>query len=256
MSHGRKFLLPILSVFVLAGVITMWQLISDWGYVSRVFLPGPDRVWAALVRGVKSGDLLQYTAQTVERMLYGWLLASFIAIALGALIGSSVRARTYLGPLLEFLRPLPASAVIPVGISFFGLSTQMILLVVAFGTLWGMLLSTIHGVSSVEPRLIEVSRALRMNRLEILWKVSLPNALPDILAGMRLGLTVALILTVIGEMLASQPGLGQHILHAARRFQAADLYAGVIILGLIGFATNSLLAVTGRKLLVGRPALA
>jgi ABC-type nitrate/sulfonate/bicarbonate transport system permease component len=114
----------------------------------------------------------------------------------------------------------------------------MVMLVIAIGAIWPVLLATVHGVSSVEPRLVEVSRSLRLGRLETLWKIALPNSQPDILAGMRIGLTVSLILTVIGEMLTSEAGLGYHILVAARSFRSADLFAGVILLGLIGLVSN------------------
>jgi ABC-type nitrate/sulfonate/bicarbonate transport system permease component len=114
----------------------------------------------------------------------------------------------------------------------------MVLMVIAIGAIWPVLLATVHGVSSVEPRLVEVSRSLRLSRLQMLWKIALPNSQPDILAGMRIGLTVSLILAVIGEMLTSENGLGWHILVAARAFRSADLFAGVILLGLIGLVSN------------------
>jgi ABC-type nitrate/sulfonate/bicarbonate transport system permease component len=125
----------------------------------------------------------------------------------------------------------------------------MVLAVVAFGAMWPVLLGTIHGFAAVEPRLLEVSRCLQLGRIDFVLKVGLPNALPDILAGMRLSLTVALIVAVVGEMIASQPGLGQAILLAARAFRASDLFAGIVLLGLIGLASNALLALAERRLL-------
>src|SRR5690606_472523 len=100
-------------------------------------------------------------------------------------------------PLLEFLRPLPVSAVIPVSIAAFGLSETMATFVIAFGTLWPMLLATVHGVSDIHPRLIETTRILRISKLAMIAKVALPAALPDIVAGMRISVTVALILAVV-----------------------------------------------------------
>jgi ABC-type nitrate/sulfonate/bicarbonate transport system permease component len=94
---------------------------------------------------------------------------------------------------------LPASAIIPVAIALLRLSDPMALAVIAFGSLWPVLLATIHGFSAVEPRLYEVGRALRLSRSAVIFKIALPSASPDILAGMRLGLTVALILSVVCE---------------------------------------------------------
>lgn len=162
--------------------------------------------------------------------------------------------RVYVEPILEFLRPLPASAVMPLAIAFLGLTDAMVLAVIAFGALWPMLLATVHGFAAVEPRLYQVGRALGLSRLDVIWKIALPSAMPDILAGMRVGLSIALILAVVGEMLASRPGLGQVILLAARSFQSADLYAGVIVLGFLGYISGKILTTVERRLLRWRTA--
>lgn len=226
------------SIAVTVLLVTIWQLIASYGGIPPVFLPGPDRSWHALVAGFGSGELSSLTWATVQRMLYGWVLASFVGIILGATIGSSRQAREYVGPTLELVRPVPVSAFMPIVMTFLGLSGPMVLVVIALGAIWPTLLATVHGVSHVEPRLMEVSRSLRLGRLETLWKIALPNAQTDILAGLRLGLTVALVLAVIGEMLASEEGLGFYILQAARSYHSDDLFAGVILLGLIGLVSN------------------
>jgi len=242
------------SVAVLAALVALWWGASNAGLVSRVFLPTPQATWASLAEGLNftgqgDGQLLDYTQATVGRMLQGWLLASLFGVLLGAAIGVSPAVRAWLQPTLEFIRPLPASALLPLAISMFGLNPRMVLFVVAFGAMWPVLLATVHGFAAVEPRLSEVSRCLQMPRAAFVWKVGLPNALPDILAGMRLALTISLIVAVVGEMIASQSGLGQAILLAARSFRASELFAGIVLLGLIGFASNALLALAERRLL-------
>jgi len=226
------------SIAVTALLVLSWQLIADHAGIPPVFLPGPDRAWGALVTGFSAGELAQLTGATVERMIYGWVLASLAGIAVGAVIGSSRVAREYVAPMLEIVRPVPVSAFMPVVMAFLGLTGTMVLVVIAIGSIWPVLLATVHGVSSVEPRLVEVSQSLRLGRFKTLWKIALPNAQADILAGMRIGLTVALILAVIGEMLTSENGLGWSILQAARAYRSADLFAGVIVLGVIGLVSN------------------
>ncbi|MBF2714137.1 ABC transporter permease subunit [Agrobacterium vitis] len=249
MTRSERIIWLAVSVCVGALLVLLWQWITAQRLVSPVFLPGPASAWNALLRGVESGVLIDNTLGTVRRMLYGWLLASLLGIAIGAFIGISPRIREYLGPGVEFLRPLPASAVVPLAIALLGLSETMVLAVIAFGAIWPMLLATIHGFSAVEPRLYEVSRMFRMSRGEVIFKIALPSSMPDILAGMRLGLTVALILSVVGEMLASQEGLGSWILLAARAFRAPDLYAGIIVLGGLGYLTSVIFATIERRLL-------
>lgn len=244
--------LRIISFCVAAGVVTMWQVVANLRLVSPVFLPGPDRAWASLVRGFTEGDLMAKVVGTLEHMVFGWLVASILGIALGALIGSSRRARDYIAPMLEFLRPLPVSAVIPLAIALLGLSQAMALSVIAFGAIWPMLLATVHGFAAVEPRLYEVARSLHMSRMAVIFKIGLPSASPDILAGMRLSVTVSLILSVVCEILAGLDGLGHWILLSARAFRSADLFAGVILLGVIGYLSSLIVALAERKLLVWR----
>src|SRR4029434_3366175 len=164
--------------------------------------------------------------------------ASLAGVALGALIGLSPNLRAYLEPTLELIRPLPSSAIIPVFVLLIGLNERMIVAVIAFASLWPVLLGTVHGFKTIEPRLIEVSRLLHLSTLERGFKIALPNAMPDIFAGLRLALTISLILAVVTEMLSGMTGLGHNIIIAVRSFSSADLYAGIIVLGFVGYVTN------------------
>ena len=237
------------SLAVLLALVGLWALLAAGGWVNRAFLPSPAAALAALWQGLTQGDLGGHTLATLLRMGSAWLLASALGIGLGVLIGSSRRARTWLAPTLEFVRPMPASAVMPLAIALFGLSGSMVLAVVAFGAMWPVLLATLHGLAGVHVRLREVATSLELGRAAFVWKIGLPHAMPDILAGMRLAMTVSLIVSVVGEMIASQPGLGQAVLLAARSYQASELYAGIALLGTLGFAGNALLAVAQRRLL-------
>jgi ABC-type nitrate/sulfonate/bicarbonate transport system permease component len=243
------------SIAVLVIFLSVWWMASHGDWISRVFLPTPEATWASLAQGFSaepgtdSADLGQASWQTFMRMFLGWGLASLIGVGLGALIGMSKMARQWIAPTLEFLRPLPASAVLPLAISIFGLSPGMVLFVVSFGAMWPVLLATVQGLAQVEPRLREVAAGLQMSRLAFVWKIGLPSTLPDILAGMRLSMTVSLIVAVVGEMIASQAGLGQAILLAARSFRASELFAGIVLLGALGFVSNALLAGLEHRLL-------
>lgn len=237
------------SLLTLAGLLALWWLASHRQWVNKVFLPTPEAALASLAEGLAQGDLAGHTGATVLRMGLGWGLASLLGVCVGVVIGSSAAARAWLQPTLEFIRPLPASAMLPLAIAIFGLSPTMVLFVVAFGAMWPVLLATVHGFASVHARLQEVAGALQLSRRAYVLKIALPHALPDVLAGMRLSLTVALIVAVVGEMIASQPGLGQSILLAARAFRASELFAGVLLLGAVGFVSNALLALAERRLL-------
>jgi ABC-type nitrate/sulfonate/bicarbonate transport system permease component len=237
------------SVAVVVLLIALWGEIASLKLLPPIFLPTPQRTWAALWHGFAHADLGSKLVGTIEHMLGGWLLASILGVTLGALVGSSRAARDYVGPTLEFLRPLPASAIIPVAIAMFGLTPQMALGVIAFGSIWPALLGAVHGFTAIEPRLVEVERALGLSRWQGVAKISLPSVTPDILAGLRLGLTVSLILAVVCEMIAGLDGLGQWVLLAARSYRSADIFAGVILLGAIGVAANAALSAVEWRIL-------
>lgn len=242
----RRFLIGIAGPALL---IAVWQVLADMRLLSPVFFPAPSRAAISLGEKLADGTLWPPIAASLWRMLIGWLLASLLGIGLGALIGSFRSAREYLGPTLEFFRPLPASAIIPVAILFLGLTQQMSLAVIAFGAIWPVLLGSVYGFSNIKHRLAEVSAVLEMSKAEYFRHIALPSAMPDIISGARISLAIALILTVVVEMQASLPGLGQDIMQAQRRFRSADLYAGLIVLGIVGFAVSYILRALEARLL-------
>jgi sulfonate transport system permease protein len=242
------------SAVVLLLLVGLWQLGSNAGLIPQAFFPGPDRTFETLLDQLGTAEFWFAFSETMRRMFLGFVLASVAGVALGAALGSSPALRQYLEPTLELIRPLPASAVIPVFVLMLGLNERMIICVIAFGSIWPALLGTVHGFKTVEPRLFEVSRILKLSRLEMIWKIALPNSLPDIFSGLRLALTVSLILAVVTEMMSGADGLGHNIILAARSFRSADLFAGIVVLGAIGYATNVVLERVERHVLRWRNA--
>lgn len=240
------------SVLVAALLIGLWQLAAEMKWVSPVFMPPPSKAWNVLVADFSSGELIGKLLATVSRIFAGWAIATVVGVSLGTLIGISPLARAYVGPTLEALRPLPVAALVPIFIGILGFTEQMVLVVITFGAMWPILLNTVHGLSAVEPRLYEVARALGLSRMETIRKIALPSATPDILAGMRVGLTISLILVVIGEILASRQGIGYWILLSQRSYLSADLFAGIVLLGVIGYLSAVALNVFERRVLFWR----
>ena len=191
--------LKLLALLFAAALVGLWQVAADARLVSPVFFPSPQRTLAALVAMEERGDLWRPMAATSLRMFYGWVLASLVGVLLGAAIARSGPARAYLEPILEYLRPLPASAIIPPAILFLGLTSKMAVAVISFGALWPVLLGAYHGFRSVDPQLAEMAAALRMGSVAFLWKVALPSALPDIFAGVRVSLAIAGDVHTAGE---------------------------------------------------------
>ena len=248
MKHRRALLRVGAALFVLA-LIALWHWVAAARLFPPVFLPSPTETWQALRAIEARGELWNGLGATCLRMLYGWGLASILGIALGAVLARSGAARAYIQPTLEFLRPLPAAAIIPVAVLLLGLTPQMAVSVIAFGALWPVLLGSYYGFSNVEPRIAEVAALQELGSTDYLRKIALPSALPEIFAGLRVNLAIALILAVVVEIQAGLSGLGFNIMVAQRLFRTPELYAGIAVLGGIGAIASQALALTERRLL-------
>jgi ABC-type nitrate/sulfonate/bicarbonate transport system permease component len=186
---------------------------------------------------------------SLERLATGYTLAVVFGVALGVLIGSSRAARSAAGPWVEFLRAIPPPALVPFAILTFGIGSQFKVFVIAIGCVWPVLLNTIDGVRGIEPVLLETTAAYRIGRLDRLRLVVLPAASPRIFAGMRSALSLSLILMVISEMQASTDGIGFFVLQSQRSFAIPDMWSGILLLGLLGYASNAVFVVVERRVL-------
>lgn len=209
--------------------------------VAELWLPGAD--------GILSASMVADVLPSLARMLVGFLLAAILAIALGVAIGLSNTFGDYVNPILQFLRAAPPPALIPVFLVVFGTGDQMRISLIAFGTAWPILLNTIDGVRSIEPIKYETSAIFRIPLRLRLTHIVLPGAASKILAGIRTSLSIGLILMVISEMVASSSGIGFRIVQAQRSFALVDMWAGILLLAILGYLLNQVLTVVERRIL-------
>jgi ABC-type nitrate/sulfonate/bicarbonate transport system permease component len=186
---------------------------------------------------------------SLTRMAVGFAIAVGVGVALGLLLGRAPRLRRAAGPIVEFLRAIPPPALLPPAIVAIGVGDGMKILLIAFVCLWPVLLNAIDGAAGLDPTLESTARAYRINRRDRLLRVVLPAAAPQIFAGIRLAVSLALILMVISEMVASTDGVGYFILHAQRTFAIPEMWSGILLLGILGYTLNALLASIERRLL-------
>ena len=232
-----------LGVLGTLGFLALWQAANAWKLVDPLLLPAPEIVFRALARNWAEPTFAQsaYATQlvaTVYRMLLGLTLATAAGVLLGILIGRSEWLSSRLNITLALLQYLPPAVVVPVVLLFFGKGNATVLVVIVFGAFWPVLLNTIDGVRGADPLLVEVARIYRLRQPEIAWKIVLPMALPQIVAGLRLAVSVSLLATVVGEMLGGTDGLGFLILIAQRTFEYPEMYSGILMLGLLGITAN------------------
>jgi ABC-type nitrate/sulfonate/bicarbonate transport system permease component len=186
---------------------------------------------------------------SLVRMGVGFGIAVVVAIAAGLLLGMSRRSRVATAPIVEFLRSIPPPALLPFAILVIGVGNSMKVFIIAFVCIWPILLNTIAGVTGVDPTLRETTRVYGIARRDRLWHVMLPAASPQIFAGMRTSLSLALILMVISEMVASTNGIGYFVLQSQRTFAIPEMWSGILLLGILGYTLNAAFVLIERRVL-------
>jgi ABC-type nitrate/sulfonate/bicarbonate transport system permease component len=183
------------------------------------------------------------------RMGAGYAIAVVLGIGLGLLLGMSRTARRAAAPIVEFLRSIPPPALLPFAILVIGVGNAMKVSIIAFVCVWPILLNTIAGVTGVDPTLRETTHVYGIDTRDRLWRVMLPAASPQIFAGMRTSLSLALIMMVISEMVASTNGIGYFVLEKQRTFAIPEMWSGILLLGILGYALNGIFVLIERRLL-------
>jgi ABC-type nitrate/sulfonate/bicarbonate transport system permease component len=177
---------------------------------------------------------------SLVRLAVGYLLAVLLGVTVGVLIGVNRRLRSFLEPVLEFFRAVPPPVLVPVIMLFAGIGNGMKVIVIVSGCVWPILLNTVEGIRAVDGVLADTSRSYRITGVARLRHLLLRSASPQIVAGMRQALAIAIILMVISEMFAASNGLGFTIVQFQRSFAIPEMWSGIILLGLLGFALSVL----------------
>jgi ABC-type nitrate/sulfonate/bicarbonate transport system permease component len=226
-------------------------LLAAWWFASAdstdFFFPPLSEILTALKEEWFGPRLLDDVVPSVLRLLAGYAVAIVIAVSLGVLIGTSRTVRGMLEPVLEFFRAIPPPVLVPIFILLFGIGDGMKVIVIAFGCMWPILLNTVEGVRAVDSVLSDTARVYRITGGSRLRKLVLPSASPQIYAGLRQGLSVAIILMVISELFAASNGLGFAVVQAQRSFAIPETWAGMLMLGLLGFLLAMLFKVVENR---------
>jgi ABC-type nitrate/sulfonate/bicarbonate transport system permease component len=234
---------------LIALVLALWELASAAQWIDPVSMPRVSVIVSSWIKSIEGGPLLQALLPTLGRIFSGFALAALVAVPLGLLMGSIPFVYRLLEPITEFIRPIPSSAYIPVAILFLGIGNEMKVFVIFLACLFPILLNTYGGVRGIDPVLIDTGRTFGVSRIKALWQIVLPAAMPSIMTGMRISLGIALIVSVVAEMIAGNSGIGYFILDMQRVFRVPEMFAGIFTLGILGFAINFIfLKIEGRLL--------
>jgi ABC-type nitrate/sulfonate/bicarbonate transport system permease component len=235
------------------AVLAAWELLARTDVLPSRAFPPATAVGAALLRELAGPGLWADLAQTLEGWAIGLGLAAALAVPLGVAIGSWPLAYVMARPLIEFLRPIPSVALIPLAVLVYGTGLPDKVFLVTFAAFWPILIQAVYGVQDVDPVARDTARSFGLGPLRRLLVVTLPSAAPSIATGLRIASSVALILAVTAELVVGAPGIGRTI-NAAQSGGAYPLmYALIVLTGLVGLALNLALRALERRLLRWHP---
>jgi ABC-type nitrate/sulfonate/bicarbonate transport system permease component len=232
------------GIFLLAGIEVVTRATA-----STDFVPAPTEIARALVDGVREGGLTTATGETLRGYFEGLGIAIAAGALLGVLMGASRVVRSAGRVIVEFLRPIPSIALIPIAIMYFGLGLPMRRFIVAYVAFWPILVTTIAAVRATDALLLDTARTFRVSRLSRLWRVSLPASLPGIATGIRVSSSIALLAAVTAEFVTGGTGgLGGYLHQRQVSHQLPEMYSAIVIAGLLGWSFNGVLRALEAKL--------
>ncbi|MET9970214.1 ABC transporter permease [Streptomyces sp. NPDC006356] len=226
------------SAVGLVSLVAAYELLRLVGVLPSASAPGVPSIGSALVSGLADGTLTGPLGDTAQAWALGLAVATAIGLPLGMVTGLSRWADSVTGVAVEFLRPVPAVALIPVGIVVFGLEIGLQVFLVAFATVWPVLIGSRHGVRTVDPLLIDSARALGQSRARVLYRVVVPASVPAFATGLRTAAGIGVVVAVAVEIVSGSPGLGYHLNSAQQSGRVTDAFAAVLLAGLFGVVVD------------------
>lgn len=242
---ARRWL--VLVVFVL-----LWQLATT--IADDPYFPSPLKILGTVGHawfgdGAFTSDVLP----SLGRLLLGWVIAVLAGVSAGLALGRSPAVTAYFSPMLFFFRSVPATLLTPLFLVVFGLGPRMEVFMVLWGALWPVLLNTIDGARSIDDVKVETSRAFGIRGRRWVLGVILPAAAPKVFAGMRLALSVSIILMVFAELVGSTSGIGFRLINAQGSFLLPEMWAWIVLVSVLGYLLNFVLAQAERRALDWHP---
>jgi len=246
-SHLADILIRLAAVALL---VAFW-----WWATARaqsLYFPTPDTVFES----VWNDWLMNFSESwrenfwpSLKRLLLGFGLAASVSVVIGVAIGRSRKFGQYVEPIIHFIRAIPPPAFLPLFIILLGIGNLQKIVLIAIGVFPPILLNTIEGVRSIDPQQFDTAEVFQISKRRRVTHVILPSAAPKIFAGLRISMSIAVILMVISELFAATDGLGFRILQSSRQFKYVELWAGIVVLGVVGTVLNGMLVFVERRVL-------
>lgn len=246
-----KFAKHSLSFFIsFLLLIVIWQLLTALGGYEEALFPAPATVFHSLIELFRSGRLLEDAAVSLGRFLAGYLMAIVPAIVLGLILGRLPGIWKFIDPIVQVLRPVSPVAWSPFIVLWFGIGNLPAIVIIFIAAFFPVLLTTVQGARKVDAGYIKIAQNLEVTKFEFLTKFVFPAAFPTIVNGLRVAVGTAWIFLVAGEMVGSQSGLGFLIVDSRNTLNLANVLAGIVVIGILGFLLDRVISLFER--IVGR----
>ena len=238
---------PWLSVLLVVLTLLLWEWLSLRGAISPLFFPAPSTIVRTLARMIADGTLAPHVKGTVVRLGTGFLLGGTSGLLLGLGMGWSPRLRGIVDPIIAGLHPIPKIAIFPLIMIIFGIGEASKIVVISIAAFFPMLINSMSGVRQLNPVYFEVTRNYRASTYKTFSRVIVPGSLPSILSGLRLAINMSLVISIAVELLAAKYGLGLIIWFSWQTLRIEELYASLIVIGLLGVSVNLFLQYLTRR---------
>ena len=247
-----KWVLGLIGIVVFLG---LWELMPALGVVQARYLPPASEVIAALVTDLGLTAFWVAVGDTLLAWAIGLAIAVVAALVLGLVIGMSPFLRRFTNSSIEFLRPIPSVALIPLAVLLFGIKIESSLLLIVYACFWQVLIQVLYGVADVDNVAMQTARSYGFSYVQRVRDVVFPTMLPYLMTGIRLAASVALILAITAELLIGSPGLGKEIALAQSGGAISGMYALILATGFLGVGINAVTRLVEKRVLSWHPSV-
>lgn len=248
MILARKRVLTVLEqAWLPLLLLVLWYFASAGS--TNPFFPPLSAIWESFVTELESGALAGHFWASMRNIFVGLAIGVLVGIVIGVVIGKSVAMRTVLNPYLQFARSVPQVAIVPIIIGAFGITALPKIWAIGFACIWPVLLNTVDGIRAIDPGVRDMVRSYRITPTRELFKVVLPAATPQIMAGIRISLAVSVVVMVVSEIYGSTEGLGYFINYTKGLFQPKATWMGTLLVGVIGYILSAVFLVIEKRAL-------
>ncbi|ENY8691236.1 TPA: ABC transporter permease [Clostridioides difficile] len=251
-KFNNKFLRLVKSVLIFFIILLLWKITNYLGIWSDYILPSPEKVYSTFLNMISDGSIFINVYASMKRVLIGFAISTAIGVPLGIFFGIYSGVYEYFKSLINFLRNTPPLALIPMLILWFGIGEESKIIIIVLASFFPIFTSTLKGIKNCDSKLIEVGRVFEFSKLQIIFKIIIPNAILDIAVGLKLALGYSFRAIIGAELVAASSGLGYLISDGKEMSRTDVVIVGIIVIGLLGIITDYIFSIIVKKVSKGK----